>query len=93
MVDTTYSDLVLMIGGQVLFLFIMIVITVFGVDPIISPKTNKSPASFFTPATPASPATPATSASTSQDSIFTSVLSSIYSILTLAPKILLSVFR
>lgn len=90
MVDTTYSDLVLMIGGQVLFLFIMIVITVFGVDPIISPKTNKSPASFFTPATPATSASPA---SPSQDSIFTSVLSSIYSILTLAPKILLSVFR
>ena len=40
MVDTTYSDLVLMIGGQVLFLFILIVITVFGVDPIISPMTN-----------------------------------------------------
>ena len=42
MVDTTYSDLLLMIGGQVLFLFIIIVITVFGVDPIVSPQAEQS---------------------------------------------------
>ena len=40
--DTTYSDLILMIGGQVLLLFILGVLTVFGVDPIVSPSAKQS---------------------------------------------------
>lgn len=36
-IDTTYSNLVLMIGGQVLFLFITVIITVFGVSSISEP--------------------------------------------------------
>lgn len=41
-IDTTYSDLALMIGGQFLFLFIIVMITVFGVDPISEPLRNLS---------------------------------------------------
>jgi len=36
MVDTTYSDLILMIGGQVLTLFLLLLVTLFGTDPIAS---------------------------------------------------------
>lgn len=36
-IDTTYSDLLLMIGGQVLFLFIIVMIAVFGVKSISEP--------------------------------------------------------
>lgn len=41
-IDTTYSDLALMIGGQLLILFIIIMITVFGMDPISEPLRNLS---------------------------------------------------
>lgn len=41
-IDTTYSDLALMIGGQFLILFIIIIITLFGVDPISEPLRNLS---------------------------------------------------
>jgi hypothetical protein len=36
-IDTTYSDLILMVGGQILLLFILIMITVFGVKSISEP--------------------------------------------------------
>ena len=36
-IDTTYSDLVLMIGGQLLIIFIIVMITVFGVKSISDP--------------------------------------------------------
>lgn len=35
--DTTYSDLLLMIGGQILLLFMIIVVVVFGVKPLSDP--------------------------------------------------------
>lgn len=41
-IDTTYSDLALMIGGQFLILFIIVLITLFGVDPISEPLRNLS---------------------------------------------------
>lgn len=36
-INTTYSDLVLMVGGQILFLYIIVMITVFGVTSISEP--------------------------------------------------------
>ena len=36
-INTTYSDLLLLIGGQVLFLFVIVMITVFGVKSISEP--------------------------------------------------------
>jgi hypothetical protein len=36
-IDTTYSDLVLMVGGQLLILFLITMITVFGVKPLSDP--------------------------------------------------------
>lgn len=36
-IDTTYSDLVLMVGGQFLILFLVVMVTVFGVKPLSDP--------------------------------------------------------
>ncbi len=36
-INTTYSDLALMIGGQLLILFLLAMISYFGVDPISKP--------------------------------------------------------
>jgi hypothetical protein len=36
-INTTYSDLALMIGGQILILLILAMIAFFGVDPITKP--------------------------------------------------------
>lgn len=36
-INTTYSDLILMIGGQLLILFILSMVTLFGVDAITLP--------------------------------------------------------
>lgn len=53
-IDTTYSDLVLMVGGQLLFLFVLVMITVFGVKPLSDPlsafyTTSSSSSSVPTP--------------------------------------------
>lgn len=36
-IDTTYSDLLLMIGGQFLFLYVVAMIAIFGVKSISEP--------------------------------------------------------
>ena len=36
-IDTTYSDLLLMIGGQFLFLYVVAMIAIFGVKSISDP--------------------------------------------------------
>jgi hypothetical protein len=41
-IDTTYSDLVLMVGGQLLILFLIAMITVFGVKPLSDPLRTLS---------------------------------------------------
>jgi|LauGreDrversion4_2_1035121.scaffolds.fasta_scaffold49470_5 hypothetical protein len=41
--DTTYSDLILMIGGQLLILFILVIVSIFGTKPLVT-LTNAFPA-------------------------------------------------
>jgi hypothetical protein len=41
--DTTYSDLILMIGGQLLILFILVIVSIFGTKPLAT-LTNTFPA-------------------------------------------------
>jgi hypothetical protein len=36
-INTTYSDLALMIGGQILIIVILVMIGIFGVNPIARP--------------------------------------------------------
>ncbi len=54
MVDTTYSDLILMIGGQVLTLFLLLLVTLFGTDPIASRLSFPSPVSLPASSSPSS---------------------------------------
>lgn len=52
-IDTTYSDLVLMIGGQLLILFLILMITVFGVKPLSDPlRTLSTVVSALPPSPP-----------------------------------------
>ena len=59
--DTTYSDLILMIGGQVLFLYLLVMITLFGVNPI----TQHLPAGLSLTNTNTKPSSSSSSSSSS----------------------------
>lgn len=52
--DTTYSDLILMIGGQVLILFIIVIVSVFGTKPLATMTNAFVPASTPFPSRSAS---------------------------------------
>lgn len=54
MVDTTYSDLILMIGGQVLTLFLLLLVTLFGTDPIASRLSMPIPSPLPSASSPSS---------------------------------------